>query len=100
VRVRFARVAALEAREARRYYDGEREGLGGRFVGELRATLRRITEHPLAWPECEPSIRRALVNRFPYLVHYTLQEDEVFVLGVYHARRRPISWTDRLGRDV
>jgi hypothetical protein len=35
------------------------------------------------------------VNRFPYLVHYLIEDDVVLVLGVYHARRMPITWRDR-----
>lgn len=97
--VRWLRVAVLEAREARRFYDDATAGLGERFVGELEATIERIVEFPRAWPECEPPVRRAVVNRFPYLVHYVVEGRTVVVLGVYHAKRRPISWRERLDRS-
>lgn len=100
VGVRWLRVAALEAREARRFYDDATAGLGERFVDELEATIKRIVEFPRAWPECEPPVRRAVVNRFPYLVHYVLDDRTVVVLGVYHAKRRPISWRERLEQSV
>lgn len=96
MRVRWLRVAALEARDARLFYDGRRDGLGARFTEELRATLRRIQDLPLTWPEVDGPVRRALVNRFPYLVHYAVERDEVLVVGVYHAKRRPIAWRERL----
>lgn len=96
VRVRWLRIAALEAREARVYYDAQSDGLGARFIDELKATLQRIRALPLAWPETEPPVRRVMINRFPYLVHYVVREETIFVLGVYHAKRRPIAWRDRL----
>jgi plasmid stabilization system protein ParE len=96
VRVRWLRTAVDEARDARIYYDEQRAGLGARFARELAATVRRMRELPLAWSEVDPPVRRALVNRFPYLLHYVLESDTILILGVYHAKRRPISWRDRL----
>lgn len=99
-KVKWLRVAAVEAREARCFYETEAAGLGDRFTGELKAPLRRIVAFPRAWPPVEPPVRRALVNRFPYLVHYVADEETIVVLGVYHSKRRPISWKGRLDRDV
>jgi toxin ParE1/3/4 len=96
MRVRWLRVAAVEARDARLFYECRREGLGARFTRELRATLRSIQELPLVWPEVDGPIRRALVNRFPYLVHNAVERDEVMIVGMYHAKRRPIAWRSRL----
>lgn len=88
--------AAYEARDARRYYETQRVGLGGEFAKELRATIERIAAFPKAWPIVEEPIRRTAVNRFPYLVHYSERSDFILILGVYHARRAPIPWAKRL----
>ncbi len=96
MRVRWVKTAVQEARAARVHYEAQRIGLGARFSKEVVATLRRVRELPLAWPEVEPPVRRALVNRFPYLLHYAVEGDTILILGVYHAKRRPISWRDRL----
>jgi len=96
MRVRWLRTAVDEARDARQHYDARKAGLGSRFARELAATVRRVRELPLAWPEVEPPVRRALVNRFPYLLHYVVESDTILILGVYHAKRRPISWRNRL----
>lgn len=95
MRVRWLRTAVLEAREAREYYEAQGPGLGDRFAVELEAAVRRARELPLAWPEVDPPVRRALVNRFPYLLHYAVEADTLLILGVYHSKRRPISWVDR-----
>jgi hypothetical protein len=39
--------AELDALEAMLWYEGERDGLGGEFLQELRATFVRIEETPL-----------------------------------------------------
>ena len=95
MRVKFTRLAASEAREARAYYEQKQEELGARFSSELRSALARIKRLPMAWPECEPNVRRTLLNRFPYHLHYTIEDDAVVVLGIYHARRAPIAWRER-----
>jgi hypothetical protein len=42
-------------------------------------------------------VRRALVGpRFPYSVVYLEDEDEIWVLAVAHAKRRPGYWRGRL----
>jgi plasmid stabilization system protein ParE len=96
VRIRWLRPAVDEAREARIYYDERKTGLGARFARELAATVRRVRELPRAWPEVDPPVRRALVNRFPYVLHYAVESDTILIVGVYHAKRRPIPWRDRL----
>jgi len=96
VHVRWSRIAAEEARHARRVYAAEQDGLGARFVQELQTAISRIEAFPLAWPVVESPIRRAVVNRFPYLIHYTIEGDTLTILGVYHASRAPIRWRDRL----
>jgi hypothetical protein len=74
--------------------------LGSRFARELAATVRRVHELPLAWPAVDPPVRRALVNRFPYLLHYAVESDTILIVGVYNAKRRPISWRDRPGSEI
>jgi hypothetical protein len=96
MRVRWLRAAVNEAREARRFYETRREGLGEQFSNEVAATIRRIRELPTTWPEIDPPVRRALVNRFPYSVHYAIDGIVILILGVYHGKQRPISWRSRL----
>lgn len=48
MKVRFLRAARNEFREAIRYYNGQRIGLGSEFREEVRAAVQRIEEYPLA----------------------------------------------------
>ncbi len=43
-------------------------------------------------------IRRALLARFPYALVFLVREDEVRVLAVAHAKRRPGYWLSRVRR--
>ena len=94
--------ARAEVRSAALWYDERRPGLGDEFIGEVSATLDRIgnspESHP-AWPgtrAVDPLIRKATVQRFPYLIAFEKHEQHVLVLAVAHAKRRPLYWLTRL----
>jgi hypothetical protein len=44
----------------------------------------------------EPDIRSAKVKRFPYRVVYVVVGEDVDVIAVAHAKRRPAYWRRRL----
>jgi len=41
--------------------------------------------------------RRGRLRRFPYVVYYELAGDDILVLAVWHGRRDPEGWKERLG---
>jgi plasmid stabilization system protein ParE len=53
------------------------------------ACLARIARQPEAYALQHKRVRRARLRRFPYGVYYTIREDGIDVLAVYHGRRRP-----------
>ena len=93
--------ARAELRSAALWYDERRTGLGDEFIAEVSATLDRIGNAPesyLAWPgtrAVDPLIRKATVQRFPYLIAFEKHEQHLLVLAVAHAKRRPLYWLTR-----
>ncbi len=57
---------------------------------------RKIGEHPEWFPEIEPGIRRALMQRFRYAVLFTPRDLDVLIVAVMHQHRRPGYWRDRV----
>ena len=82
-------------------YDEQRSGLGDEFLAEVSATLDRIGGTPgscPAWPRTRaagPLIRKATIQRFPYVIAFEKHEQHVLVLAVAHAKRRPLYWLTR-----
>ena len=82
--------AELDVDEAYAWYEARVEGLGEAFLRSVDAGFARIRRHPEAYPIVQGSrVRRARLHRFPYSVFYTIREDFIDVLAVYHGRRRP-----------
>lgn len=96
MRVTFHPEADEEFQKAIDYYEERQPGLGTEFYLEVRSALGRIGRFPNAWPAVEGDVRRCLVNRFPYGVLYSVEDDEIFILAVMHSRRDPDYWKHRV----
>jgi plasmid stabilization system protein ParE len=103
VRLGFHPEAVAELRAAAFWYDERRAGLGDEFVDEVNRLGLRIVASPatyVQWPglsDSSSTIRRALVDRFPYVIAFEVREQDVFILAVAHAKRRPLYWVRRVG---
>ena len=96
MRAIFLEEALLELRDAVRYYNKERQGLGFELAHEVRASLGRIKEYPEIWIEIDSGIRKCIVKRFPYAVLYTVDDDLVIIIALMHMKRMPFYWKDRV----
>ena len=89
--------AEEDIREAMRWYERRRRGLGAEFLGCIEASFIRAAEAPqacAAWPE-DPRYRKVVVSRFPYVVFIDVQSEAVEVVAVAHASREPGFWLAR-----
>lgn len=89
--------ARRELRAAARWYERQQPGLAARFLDEIASVITLLSEHPELnpiWRDGRP-YRRAVVEQFPYLVFYVELEDQIRVLAIAHARRRPGYWLRR-----
>jgi plasmid stabilization system protein ParE len=85
-------VAKEEFFEAVRYYNGQREGLGFEFAGEVKDALFRISGFPEAWPRLSERSRRCLLKRFPYAILYRFDNHQVLIVAIMHMSRDPKHW--------
>ena len=91
----FRLIARNEFDEAVAWYEGERVGLGLEFKEAVATVLGRIAATPLIFRAIRGPVRRAVVRRFPYTIHFIVEADRVVVLAVYHASRDPRSVAQR-----
>lgn len=97
--------ARVEFRSATLWYEERSDRLGNEFVAAVAATLQRIGEAPETFPRWpgtrsgNPAVRKAIVERFPYLIAFEQHLDNLLVLGVAHQKRRPLYWLTRASRS-
>ena len=82
--------------EAFDWYEERQAAWGHEFLAEVHAALRAIADNPLLHQLLYKNVRRILTHRFPYKVFFIIEADQVEVIAVIHARRRPRVWQKRV----
>jgi plasmid stabilization system protein ParE len=91
MKVRYTATAAADLDDILSYLAGRNPKAAADVLASIEATVSRIAKFPnSAQATDEPGVRMPPAGRFPYLVFYTLTEDEVWIIRVLHgARLRP-----------
>lgn len=85
-----------EAHEGYLYYGGEDEALALDFERKVQRTLDLIQGDPEHFRIRRYNVRRANLPRFKErYIAYMLWKDEIVVIAIGHAKRRPYYWYRR-----
>ena len=85
----FRRIAKVEMDESIAWYENQRHNLGVEFAVEIDTTLKKISQNPSQFPRLRGDVRRALLHRFPYGIHYIDEVNRVVVIAVFHVKPNP-----------
>jgi plasmid stabilization system protein ParE len=88
--------AEADLAKACTWYRHIRPGLDAELAACVEQAFQRILENPKAFPTVATDVRRAHVRRFPYGVLFRLKESNVEIVAVFHGKRDPGTWQDRL----
>jgi hypothetical protein len=96
VAVVFHRLAAKEARTARKWYEQRSPEAAERFHAAVVHATGKIREDVGTHPVGKSQFRYVRVGRFPYCLIYCLESPSTAkVVAVMHFRRRPGYWRHR-----
>lgn len=85
----FRPIARLELEEAMAWYKKQKDGLDQEFKEDVEQLLEKIASTPLRFRPVRGEVRRGLLRRFPYAIHFVPQPSAIIVLAVFHAKRDP-----------
>ena len=89
-------LAEQDIAHAHARYAGQSTELAGRFMGRLEAIFVHVTDNPFLYAPFIENVRRAVMNRFPYSVFYSIESHEINIKAVLHHSRNPKLWKERL----
>lgn len=92
MRLIFSTTARHELRAAVRYYEGQLPGLGAELLDELERALDFMRRYPDGSPTKYKRIRQRPLRRFPFVLFYTIRNNDVVVLSVANTHRKPRRW--------
>ena len=87
--------AERDLEEAYVWYNEKQEGLGNRFLEQVERSLQFVEINPQQYQFRYKEVRMTKVNRFPFCLHYTIEEDAIFVHAVLSTSRNPEIWRTR-----
>jgi plasmid stabilization system protein ParE len=94
-RLRLTPEAELDLDEAHLWYHRQAPRLATNFLAAVQASIASVQRHPEAYALVDPTMRRALVRRFPYAIFYEVGATEIVVYAVFHGARDPRAWRRR-----
>jgi toxin ParE1/3/4 len=89
MRARYTETALAEVNEIFAYISERNPSAAKRVVARVERTVRNLGDYPeMAQEADEDGVRRMPVGRYPFIVFYTVEADEVVILHVRHGARR------------
>ncbi|ACE99804.1 plasmid stabilization system [Rhodopseudomonas palustris TIE-1] len=90
--VRFTRRATDDLREILDYLNARNPAAADRVRQPVAATVRLIADRPHIGLRNSraPAQRSCLAGRYPYRVHYSVENAEVWIIHIRHSARRPV----------
>jgi plasmid stabilization system protein ParE len=71
------------------WYEAKSAGIGEDLLRMFYAGASEILHNPMLCQKVYSAFRRRLLRRFPYAIYFTIEGDQVTVVGVFHCARDP-----------
>jgi len=78
-----------ELNESALYYEEQQFSLGEALLDEFESALIKIHVNPEGYEKKYKNFRQAMLNRFPYLVLFEIDEEHIVIYRFINARRHP-----------
>jgi addiction module RelE/StbE family toxin len=89
MKIRYTETALVEINEVFSYISERNAPAAKRVVARIEQTIQNLGDFPeMAQEADEPGVRRMPVTRYPFIVFYAIDTDEVVILHVRHGARR------------
>ena len=90
-------LAKEDIRDTAKWYNKLQDGLGKRFITEVREKIHFIQQHPKASNVRFDNVRTTVLDVFPFMIHYLVDEHNktVIISAILHTSRNPELWEDR-----
>ena len=93
-------LAKVDISDAAEWYNWKQKGLGKQFTNELRTKVSFLRENPKACAVRYDDVRCAVLNNFPFMIHYILNQENktIIIIAVFHTSLSSNRWRERRDR--
>ena len=82
--------AKTDLGSAFQWYETKQEGLGLRFLTELENSIKILEKEPHIFQIRANSLRYCHLNRFPYVLVYEIENQDIVIYAVFHTHQNPV----------
>ena len=93
--VSFLPLAEQDYQEGLAWYLSRSAQAAAGFEAAVEIALMKISADPEMYPLCDERHRFYGMRRYPYCLIYRINQGEILVVAVAHARRSPRYWQER-----
>ncbi len=88
-------LAKKDLEEIAAWYEGIQKNLGKRFLNSIKEEMKVVKEKPLLYQIRYDKTRVALIETFPYLIHFEIDKKEIVIKAIIHTSRNTKIWKNR-----
>ena len=94
-KIQFTKEALFDIESIVLWYEEQRVGLSYDFELCLEVGIEEVLRNPDAFQKRYKQVKMKFISRFPYGIHYVLNENKITVIGIFHTSRSPRNWSKR-----
>lgn len=88
-------LAKKDLEEIAAWYEVLQKNLGKRFLNAIKEEMKVVKEKPLLYQIRYDKTRVALIETFPYLIHFEIDKKEIVIKAIIHTSRNANIWKNR-----
>jgi plasmid stabilization system protein ParE len=93
--ISIAEAAENDIREAFLWYENQKETLGSTFEEYVKKAVSSIQNNPLKTQVRYSNTRVFFLKKFPFGIHFQVQENHILIVAVFHTSKDPEKWKSR-----
>ena len=97
---RLSDAAVDDLQAAVDHYGSISRGLAISLIEDVARCLKLISNNPYVGRTIGERFRRIPLNHYPFFLIYQVESEHVFVVSVYHQKRHPEYWRDRIQEEA
>ena len=88
-------LAKIDLQEIAFWYETINKNLGRRFLKSVKDEIKILRIKPLLYQIRYDGTRVALIQTFPYLIHFEIDKKEIVIKAIIHTSRNTKVWKNR-----
>jgi hypothetical protein len=91
-KIRIDTDAFYDIKDAAKWYENKSPGLGKRYTTQVKKDINSLKKNPLLFAVKYKDVLCLKVKKFPFLIHFKVEGQEVFVFAIIHTSQNPTIW--------